>query len=31
MVINAILFIFFEPVILVSRYMTFALFETIKT
>jgi len=31
LIINAILFILFEPVIVVSRYMTCALFETIKT
>ena len=30
MIINAILFIFFEPAIVVSRYMTCALFKTIK-
>ena len=30
MIINAILFIFFEPAIVVSRYMTSGLFKTIK-
>ena len=30
LIINAIMFIFFEPAIVISRYMTCALFKTIK-